>query len=194
MHAAQDLQGLKLHTKRLVLQVVDETDAERVLAFFARNREALAEWEPARNEAFYTLDTQRQLIRQDLQSLQGGQRVSFWLSLAGDPDGELIGTASVSNIVRGAFQSCHLGYRMDEKHRSQGYMTEALSHLIAFAFDRLNLHRIEANIMPRNAPSLKVCERLGFRREGLARDYLRIAGQWEDHVHMVLLHPCWTER
>lgn len=191
---AQELRRLKLYTKRLTLQVIDESSAGRVLDFVTRNREALAEWEPIRDEAYFTLETQRRLLRQDTQSMERGEGVRFWLTSADAPDGELIGTASIGNIVRGAFQSCHLGYRMDIRQRNNGYMTEAVSHVVAFAFGQLNLHRIEANIMPRNAASLKVCERLGFRREGLAADYLRIGGKWEDHIHMVLLHPSWTER
>ncbi|MFC4809084.1 GNAT family N-acetyltransferase [Paenibacillus sp. GCM10023250] len=189
-----ELHRLKLRTKRLVLQVIDESYAERVLAFVLRNREALAEWEPGRDETYYTLETQRQLIRQERQSMDNGLSVRFWLTAAADPDGDIIGTASLSNIVRGAFQSCHLGYRMDVLHRNKGYMTEALAHVVAFAFERLNLHRVEANVMPRNAPSLKVVERLGFRSEGVASQYLRIRGVWEDHVHMVLLNPSWSER
>ncbi|QHW34249.1 GNAT family N-acetyltransferase [Paenibacillus rhizovicinus] len=194
MIPAHEWQRLKLNTKRLQLLVIDESYAERALAFVMRNREALAEWEPERNEAYFTLESQRKLIQQDRLGMNEGQSIRFWLKLAGESDGELIGTASISNIVRGAFQSCHLGYRMDAAYRNSGYMTEALSHVVAFAFEQLNLHRIEANVMPRNAPSLKVCERLGFRREGLAHDYLRIAGKWEDHIHMVLLHPSWSER
>ncbi|SFI26926.1 ribosomal-protein-alanine N-acetyltransferase [Paenibacillus sp. UNC496MF] len=194
MMPIHELHRLKLRTKRLVLQVIDESYAARVLAFVKRNREALAEWEPDRDETYYTHETQRQLIRQELQSMDGGHSVRFWLTTAEDPDGDIVGTVSLSNIVRGAFQSCHLGYRMDLLHRNKGYMTEAVSHVAAFAFERLNLHRIEANVMPRNAASLKVVERLGFRSEGVASEYLRIHGAWEDHVHMVLLNPSWSER
>ncbi|WP_219838953.1 GNAT family N-acetyltransferase [Paenibacillus sp. R14(2021)] len=185
---------LKLNSKHLILRVIDESDAERALAFVRRNREALAEWEPDRDEDYFTLDVQRQLIQNDHRMMEAGHGIRLWLCAAEDPDGDLIGTVSLNNIIRGAFQSCHLGYRTDAGHRNKGYMTEALSHVIAFAFDELNLHRIEANIMPRNGPSLKVCERLGFKHEGLAHNYLRIHGVWEDHIHMVLLNPSWTDK
>ena len=95
---------------------------------------------------------------------------------------------ALSNIVRGAFQSCHLGYRLDGTEQRKGYMTEAVKELTAYAFQNLNLHRIEANIMPHNMASLKVTEKLGFYHEGLAKQYLRINGRWEDHIHTVLLN------
>ncbi|MBM7563688.1 GNAT family N-acetyltransferase [Paenibacillus sacheonensis] len=183
---------LKIQTQRLRLQVIDESCTERALAFVTRNRESLAEWEPSREDDYFTAEIQRELIVQDIHSMANGHGVRLWVTAADAPDGDFIGTVSLNNIVRGAFQSCHLGYRMDHRHRNKGYMTEALSHVVAFAFGRLNLHRIEANVMPRNAASLKVCERLGFHHEGLARDYLRIGGKWEDHIHMVLLNSSWT--
>ncbi|NBD25994.1 GNAT family N-acetyltransferase [Paenibacillus glycinis] len=194
MISVHELRRLRIVTKRLILRVIDESCTERVLDFVKRNREALAEWEPDRDDDYYTPETQRNLIRQETVSMEYGHSVRFWLTAAEDPDGDIIGTVSLSNIVRGAFQSCHLGYRMDAGQHNKGYMTEALSHVVAFAFEELNLHRIEANIMPRNAPSLKVVERLGFRHEGLAPEYLRIRGKWEDHIHMVLLNPSWSER
>ncbi|MDF2805036.1 MAG: alanine acetyltransferase [Anaerocolumna sp.] len=95
---------------------------------------------------------------------------------------------SFSNIVRGAFLSCHLGYSLDEQYINQGYVTEAIRTGIEVIFKEYKLHRIEANIMPRNLRSKKVCEKLGFKEEGLAKDYLKINGKWEDHIHMVLLN------
>lgn len=67
-------------------------------------------------------------------------------------------------------------------------MTEAVEAVVNHAFQELHLHRIEANIMPRNRASLRVVEKLGFRNEGVSREYLKINGKWEDHIHMVLLN------
>ena len=100
----------------------------------------------------------------------------------------VIGDLTFNNIVRGAFQSCHLGYKIDGRQLNQGFMTEALRCAIAYVFSELKLHRIEANIMPRNARSRRVVEKLGFVQEGLARKYLKINGAWEDHFHYVLLN------
>jgi len=92
------------------------------------------------------------------------------------------------NIVRGVFLSCHLGYGLDKDEINKGYMTEALNAVIRFAFDKVKLHRIEANVMPRNKPSIRIVEKLGFKNEGLARKYLKINGKWEDHIHFVVLN------
>jgi ribosomal-protein-alanine N-acetyltransferase len=101
----------------------------------------------------------------------------------------VIGFASLSNIVRGAFQSCHLGYEMHHEHLNRGYVTEAIRALVFdIAFGPLKLHRVEANVMPRNVRSMRVLEKLGFTDEGLSRRYLRINGAWEDHRRFVVLN------
>ncbi len=159
----------------------------QVLDYMQRNREFLREWDPARLPGFYTLETQREMIEGDLHQTEIGQLAKFWIYKR-EELWRIIGSISLSNIVRGAFQSCHLGYRLDRDEASKGYMTEALARVIRYAFEELRLHRIEANIMPRNAASMKVAQKLGFESEGLARKYLRINGKWEDHIHMVLLN------
>jgi ribosomal-protein-alanine N-acetyltransferase len=81
-----------------------------------------------------------------------------------------------------------LGYKLDADEINKGYMTEALRKGIDIAFNEVGLHRIEANIMPKNKRSLRTVEKLGFYNEGLAYKYLKINGKWEDHIHMVLLN------
>jgi ribosomal-protein-alanine N-acetyltransferase len=181
-----------LHTERLVLQPGDRSKAGQVLDYMLRNQAFLREWEPARSPDFFTLETQRDLIAGDLLQMEAGQLAKFWMYKRGEP-GHIIGSIALNNIVRGAFQSCHLGYRLDHEEVSKGYMTEGVACIVRYAFEELKLHRIEANIMPRNAASLKVVEKLGFRPEGLARKYLRINGKWEDHIHMVLLNEALEE-
>jgi ribosomal-protein-alanine N-acetyltransferase len=95
---------------------------------------------------------------------------------------------SLSGISWGAFRSAHLGYKLDRRRVGQGLMREALEKVITYVFQERGLHRIEANIMPRNSRSLALVEALGFVSEGLARRYLNINGVWEDHVHMVILN------
>ena len=88
-------------------------------------------------------------------------------------------------MVWGAFCSAFLGYKMDAEYQNKGYMTDAVRLVVRYAFETLGLHRLEANIMPRNAASLRVVKKNGFVAEGLARKYLKINGIWEDHIHMV---------
>ena len=79
-------------------------------------------------------------------------------------------------------------YKMDKDLLRQGYASEAVLAVVELAFRGLNLHRIEANILPRNAASLALARKCGFREEGLSPKYLRINGVWEDHIHMVRLN------
>lgn len=169
-------------TERMSLVKLDHSSAELVLDYVNRNRAFLKQWEMERNETYYTKEYQGDLLEKEAKMMEEGQLLKVWMLY----EERLIGSIALNNIVRGAFQSCHLGYRMDGNLVNQGLMTEGLKAIIAYAFEVLDLHRIEANIMPRNAASLKVVKKLGFYEEGLALKYLKIHGVWEDHIHMVL--------
>ena len=95
--------------------------------------------------------------------------------------GEIAGVFTISQIVRGAFQSAYLGYYAHERHAGQGLMREALEQVLDHAFGPLGLHRIEANIQPGNQPSIALARGAGFRLEGFSPRYLLIGGQWRDH-------------
>ncbi len=180
---------MELRTERLVLKGFDERFADRTLDYYTRNREFLKPWEPKRNPEFFTLDFQETLLRQDIAQAHAGQACRLWIFREADRHFErTLGVVVLSNIVYGVFLSAILGYKLDELEIGRGYTTEALQALIDYAFDDIKLHRIEANIMPRNLPSIRVVEKLGFVNEGIARKYLKINGTWEDHIHMVLLN------
>ena len=102
-------------------------------------------------------------------------------------DGVLVGQVSLNQIFRGPFLSCMAGYWIGLPHVRRGYMLEGLRLACRFAFGPLKLHRVEANIIPRNTASKAVVKKLGFRFEGLALRYLQIAGVWEDHEHWTML-------
>lgn len=169
-------------TERMSLVRLDPTSAELVLDYVNRNRAFLKEWETERNELYYTKLYQADLLEKEVKLIEDGLLQKVWMLY----EDRIIGSISLSNIVRGAFQSCHLGYRMDGSLVNRGLMTEGVQAMIDYAFGVMELHRIEANIMPRNTASLKVVEKLGFYEEGLALKYLKIHGVWEDHIHMVL--------
>ena len=174
-------------TERLLLQPMGPTQAEAVLEYLVRNRSFLWEWEPVKPDDFYTVEYQAAQLGKELDMMERGLLLKWWISKKEDP-GSVIGMIGFSNIVRGAFLSCHLGYRLDELEINQGYITEALRKGIEVVFGQYGLHRIEANIMPRNGRSMRVVEKLGFTEEGLAKKYLKINGVWEDHIHMVLFN------
>lgn len=106
-------------------------------------------------------------------------------------DEALLGAVNLTDIVRGVFQSGYLGYYIGVPYAGQGYMTEALQLMLRLAFRQLRLHRVEANILPANAPSLALVQRAGFRLEGRSRRYLKIAGRWRDHERWALLAEEW---
>jgi ribosomal-protein-alanine N-acetyltransferase len=94
---------------------------------------------------------------------------------------EITGVFTISQIVRGAFQSAYLGYYAHERHAGQGFMREALEQVLDHSFGALGLHRIEANIQPQNVRSIGLARGAGFRLEGFSPRYLLIGGQWRDH-------------
>jgi ribosomal-protein-alanine N-acetyltransferase len=106
-------------------------------------------------------------------------------------DGVLLGAINLSEIVRGKFQSGYLGYYIGAGYSGQGYMTDALQLMLAIAFRRLRLHRVEANIQPNNGASIRLVNRAGFHREGYSPRYLKIAGRWRDHERWALLAEDW---
>lgn len=102
-------------------------------------------------------------------------------------DGALLGGVTLSNIRRGVTQSAAVGYWIGLPYLRRGYASEALAAMLDHAFEDLELNRVEAACMPSNRASLAVLERAGFRREGLARRYLRINGVFEDHMLLARL-------
>jgi ribosomal-protein-alanine N-acetyltransferase len=179
--------GFRMETERLILKVVDESYAAPILDYYSRNRDFINQWEPARPARFYTLAYQREVLRAELGRMEEDSLAKFWI-FKKDAPLRPIGAVALNNIVRGSFLSCHLGYKLDKDEVNKGYMTEAVQAMVVYAFDVLRLHRIEANIIPTNSPSLQVVTKLGFYYEGTAKKYLKINGIWHDHVHMVLLN------
>lgn len=106
-------------------------------------------------------------------------------------DAAIMGAVEISEIVHGRFRSAYLGYHIGAAFARQGYMREALMIAITRAFREVRLHRLEANIQPGNAPSIRLVKRLGFRREGYSPRYLKIGGRWRDHERWAILAEEW---
>jgi [ribosomal protein S5]-alanine N-acetyltransferase len=178
---------LRLETERLSLVPPSLELVPEIHDYFNRNRDFLAPWRPFSEEKFFTIEHQEKMLRDELLSIQQGKMLKYWLQYR--TDRMIIGQICFSQIIRGPFQSCFLGYSLDNEYLRQGFMTEGLKEAVSIVFDEEILHRIEANIMPRNTASIRVVEKLGFQNEGIAVEYLKINGVWEDHTHMVLLNP-----
>jgi len=177
-----------LRTRRLLLRPPAAADLTALLAFLLLERGEMRPFVPRRPDAYYTTAFQRRNLRA-LEKDRREDRGLVLLLFDRDRPGEVLGRITFSRFVRGAFQAAGLGYSLAAPRRGKGLMTEALRAALGYAFGPLGLHRVEAAHMPRNRASGRVLRRLGFRREGLARGYLLIAGRWEDHVLTALVNP-----
>jgi ribosomal-protein-alanine N-acetyltransferase len=157
-------------------------------AYVAQNHDHFAPWAPDRGPGAYTEEFCHRQLATGLDEFKRGVSVRMVL-LSRDGGPEPVGDVSLTNIVRGPFQACHLGYRLALSRVGHGYMHEALRAVIDYGFVELHLHRIMANYAPVNARSARVLRRLGFSPEGYARDYLFLAGAWQDHVLTSLINP-----
>lgn len=108
-------------------------------------------------------------------------------------DNKIIGVANLSQIFYRAFQNAYLGYYVDVDFAGQGLMSEGVHLAIDYAFDTLNLHRVESNIQPENRASINLVKRLGFTKEGFSRRYLKINGEWRDHERWALTVEDWVK-
>jgi [ribosomal protein S5]-alanine N-acetyltransferase len=166
---------------RVYLRRPTPRDEHEYLMLRRRSAAFLKRWEPAppRGRRAATL------FDAWLRSRRNGRHEK--LLICRREDGAILGAINLNEIVRGPSQSCFLGYWIGASHARQGYMTEALQLALRHAFGTLRLHRVEANILPVNRPSLALVKRAGFRREGYSPRYLKIAGRWADHERWALL-------
>lgn len=140
----------------------------------------LQPWEPQWAADELSRAAYRRRLRRHAREMREDRAYPFFLFRLAD--GVLIGGATLSNIRRGVAQTASLGYWMGAPHAGRGHMGRAVRALLGFAFSDLSLHRIEAACLPHNVASRRLLENAGFCREGYARRYLRIAGEWQDHL------------
>jgi [ribosomal protein S5]-alanine N-acetyltransferase len=181
----------ELLTERLRLLASSEALADAVADYLARNRIAHAPWNPLMAETLFTTEGQRERLAASARAEAEGREIGWFLSPRDKP-GVVIGHLRFTQISRGPFCNAMLGYAIDTAHEGRGLMREALQAALADVFGpRVALHRVQANARPENQRSLALLERLGFEREGLAREYLYIDGAWRDHVLTALRNPTW---
>ena len=180
---------LIIETERLCLQPLAPRDSDKVLAYNERNMEFFRPWLPAYGPDFFSERFHQLWLKRDAEELKAGRQLKLFIFEREDTKlTRVIGDISFSNIVLGVLRSCFVGYKIDRQENSKGYMTEALAHAIQYMFEVRQLHRIEANIMPRNLASQRVVEKLGFEQEGLSKSYLKINSVWEDHLRYALIN------
>ena len=161
-------------------------DAPVLARMEQEDRDFFAPWGPAREESWFTVPGQEAEIGARLEQHRLGLCLPHVVL---DDDGGVIGRISLNNVVRGAFQSGSLGYWIRSSANGWGHATRAAGLMLRTAFEELGLHRVEAGTLVHNTASQRVLERNGFVRFGLAPQYLRIAGRWQDHVLFQVLNP-----
>lgn len=177
--------NIRLQDGTIFLRPPAERDWRGYAELRADSRQFLEPWEPTwPADALSRESFQRRLSRY----------ASDWRADAGytflifrQRDEAVLGGISLSNVRRGVAQTGTLGYWMGKPHAGKGYMTRALRLTLDFCFDELNLHRVEAACLPTNEPSQRLLRRCGFNEDGYARKYLKIRGEWHDHLLFSLL-------
>jgi [ribosomal protein S5]-alanine N-acetyltransferase len=174
-----------IETPQALLKILAPDDAALIAHYHHENQSHLAPWEPQRDAGFYTEEAWRQRLEDAQQAFRAGQAVNF---AALDPDsGMLIAICNFSNIIKGVFCACNMGYSIAQPYEGRGLMRQIACAGLDYMFNTVGLHRVMANHMPSNLRSARLLQTLGFKREGYARSYLQIAGKWEDHVLNSLL-------
>ncbi|MFH1277133.1 MAG: GNAT family N-acetyltransferase [Candidatus Eisenbacteria bacterium] len=181
----------RIETKRLVLRVPESSDGAAMARFVTENREHFAPWEPHHPPEYFTEAHWEETLEKSVEEARRGRSLRLVFFAAGDAGGEILGQCAFSRIVRGPFQAALLGYGLHHRVVGKGFMEEGLRGAIDYAFTDLRLHRVMANYMPANERSARLLRKLGFTHEGYARDYLNIAGAWEDHILMSLVNRAW---
>ena len=177
------------HTKNM--QVIRARPGHEVMLanYFAMNECHFQRWSPTLPADHHSIDSWK--IRLDERELEFNKGVSVHVIGIDETESFVVGGCSLSNIVRGVFQSCHMGYSIAQRFEGEGKMKQIVTHVIEFAFQELKWHRIMANHMPANQRSAGLLKSLGFEKEGYAKEYLLINGEWEDHILNSLINKAY---
>jgi len=167
------------------LRAPEARDYEEWATLRARSRDFLKPWEPTWPVDDLTRPAFRRRLRRYAEERRLDHSYSFFLFR--NETQELLGGITISNVRRSVAQTGTVGYWIGQPHAGRGYMTAAVRALIPYAFGPLRLRRLEAACIPTNTPSIRLLEKVGFSREGYAREYLCIDGVWQDHLLFALL-------
>jgi ribosomal-protein-alanine N-acetyltransferase len=179
-----------LQTERLILRLAEPADIPALVRFHTENTAHLAPTSPEPPPDFLTAEYWEREVARNHDDYAHERSIRLRLFLREAPHA-VIGSFTLSTMVRGPAQFANVGFALDHAHQGQGIMTEAGHAVIAYAFGDVELHRLNACYLPTNARSARLFHRLGFVVEGYARDYLRIQGRWQDHVLVGLVNATW---
>ncbi len=180
--------------RRVVLRPLRTSDFEAWREVRRRCETWLVVWEPEKIPGSPDAVEDRQAFAARCGARQREMQLGSGFSFGLFVDGHFAGEININSIHRGAFQSAYVGYWIDERHAGRGLMPEAVVLVCRFAFENLRLHRLQISVIPRNAASRRVAEKLSLRSEGIAERYLEINGVWEDHVRYAITSEEWAVR
>lgn len=176
-----------LKTDRTNITLLQPKDALLMQLYYVENWRHLKPWEPTRNDDYFSNYGWQKILSRYNESYQQGRTANF--SVLNLAENEVIAIANFSAIAHGATKSCNLGYSIAQKYQGQGLMYEILNKVIPYVMQTYDLHRINASHLPHNERSANLLKRLGFEKEGYAREFLKIDGKWQDHVLNAYIRP-----
>ena len=176
-----------IETKRTRLRPFTINDSEAMYELYC-DPETMKYWS---NQPVTDLAGAEKLVQADLEWVENGEAV-LW-AITAPPSDKALGKCVLFQFSR-ENRRAEVGFALNRSHWGQGLMTEVVSSMIDFAFDELDLHRLEADSDTENAGSLTLLEKLGFQHEGMFRQRWRVYGEWQDSAMLGLLKPDWQAR
>lgn len=173
------------------IRQLTRNDAEELCTMMIVSKERHAPFEPIRGDLFYTVEEQRNRITDRENQTKQGQ--GYYFGVFELDTKQLVGQVSLSNVSRGVAQYTDMGYSTHASYMGKGYMSAAVKLVLQYAFYEIHLHRVQAAILVHNTASRRVLENNGFQAEGIAQQYLNIAGSWQDHQIYAAIHPEWND-
>jgi ribosomal-protein-alanine N-acetyltransferase len=186
---AAALPSLRLADEAVILRPPERRDWQEWSDLRGESRRFLMPWEPSWSADSLTRTAFRRRLHRYVSDWRTDQGYSFFLFRR--QDDAMVGGIGLSNVRRGVAETSSLGYWIGERYARHGYMSAGLGLVLTFAFERLQLHRVEAACLPHNGPSRGLLLKTGFREEGYAREYLCIDGRWQDHMLFAMLRDEW---
>ncbi len=180
--------------RRILLRQLQPADFEQWRQVRRRNVTWLTKWEPIRPQNAPNVVEDRSAFALRCHAREREWQLGTGFGFGIFVDGVFAGEVNLNSVQRGPFQNAYVGYWIDEAQAGNNYVPEAVVAVARFAFDDQKLHRIQISIVPRNAASRRVVEKLGVRAEGIAERYLEINGVWEDHIRFAITSEEWEQR
>ncbi len=177
---------------RIYLRQPSAQDYPQWSSLRADSKAFLQPWEPRWPEDDLSRISYRRRLKRYAREIRNDRGFPYFLFKKSDDC--LVGGLTLSNIRRGVAQSCSLGYWMGQPHAGQGFMRDAVEAVLPHVFGKMGLHRLEAACLPHNERSIGLLRATGFTKEGYAKGYLRINGQWQDHILFAITKEDWKNK